>query len=149
MRISGHFDYDAPPAVVYRTFTDKDALLNAVPGLQRLDEIKPDYYEARVHLGFFGFTVTYEGILTVTDREPDRGYRLFIDVKAPNIYARGDVKFRFTPLDDGTRCRVLYDADVDLSGIKMLPGVARAIADFFLRGMAQAVAAAQDNAEAD
>lgn len=141
MRISGKFDYDAPPAVVYQIFTDKDALINATPGLQRLDEVEPDRYEAVVETGFFGIRNTYHGFVTVTDREADRAYRLLIDVQASNTYARGNILFQFLPLGDGDRCRVTYDADVELGGVRMLSNLAWRLGDFFLRGMAETVSA--------
>lgn len=140
MEVSGRFDYGAPPAVVYRLFTDKDALMSAIPSLQHLDEVEPNRYRAVVETNFFGLKNAYEGFMTVTDREADRSYRLLIDVQASNTYVRGDVFFRFLPLDSGRRCRVTYDADVDVGGVRMLSNLAWRFGDFFLRGMAEAIA---------
>ncbi|MFZ5823829.1 MAG: CoxG family protein [Bacillota bacterium] len=140
MRVSGSFTYDAPPAVVYRLFTDKEALLFATPGLVSLEEVQPDRYEAVLTVGIGGFALVYRGALTVTDREPDRAYRLLVDAQTHNGFGKGEARFRFLPLA-GDRCRVEYEADVELGGAqKLLPSLARGLVDFFLRGMAEALA---------
>lgn len=140
MHVTGNFKYDVSPTVVYRTFTDQDALSHAVPQLQELDEVEPDHYRTVVQTNFFGIKNTYQGFLTVTDREPDRAYRLLIDLQGMRTYARGNVLFRFLPLDGGRRCQVTYDADVELGGVQMLPTLARTLGEFFLRGMAEVIA---------
>lgn len=141
MQVSGGFTYDASPAVVYRLFTDKEALLFATPGLVSLDELETDRHEAVLKVGIGGFALLYRGTLMVTDREPDRAYRLLVDAQTHNGYGRGEARFRFLPLDEGRRCRVEYEADVELGGAqKLLPALARGLVDFFLYGMKEALA---------
>jgi len=54
MEVSGRFDYGAPPAVVYRLFTDKDALMSAIPSLQHLDEVELDLTRFGGHPNIWG-----------------------------------------------------------------------------------------------
>lgn len=146
MHVSGHFRYDAPPSVMYRLFTDKEALLWATPGLVSLDELETDKHRAVLKVGIGGFALVYQGILTVTDREPDRSYRLLMDATTHNGFGKADAVFRFLPLEGG-RCRVEYEADVTLGGSqKLLPSLARGLVDFFLRGMAEVLAERQARA---
>ena len=140
MQVSGRFCYDAPPAVMYRLFTDTGALLFATPGLVSLKELESDRHEAVLKVGIGGFALVYRGTLTVTDREPDRAYRLLVDAQTHNGYGQGEARFRFLPLEGG-RCQVEYEADVELGGAqKLLPSLARGLVDFFLYGMKEALA---------
>lgn len=140
MRISGGFEYDAPPAVMYRIFTDRDALIEATPGQVSLNQIAPDRYEAELRLGWPPLTLVYRGTLQVTDRVQDRSFHFLVEATTTNNYGRGEAYFRFLPLP-GSRCRVEYDADIQLGGVKeVLPTLARQLADYFLRGMAEVLA---------
>lgn len=140
MRVAGSFTYNAPPSVMYALFTDRDALLSATPGLVSLDELEPDHYAAVLKVGIGGFALVYHGTLVVTDREPGRAYRLLVDAQTHNGYGRGEAALRFLPLE-AERCRVEYEADVELGGAqKLLPSLARGLVDFFLRGMAEVLA---------
>jgi uncharacterized protein len=137
MHVAGHFDYAFDPHTVYEAFTNREALLFSTPGLRTLDEVEPGCYSAVVKVGVGGFSLVWEGALTVTNRVPDQGYRLLIDVKTRNGYARGEAAFQFTPREGGGT-RLLYEGDVELGGAqKLLPSLARGLADFFLRGMEQ------------
>lgn len=136
VRVAGHFAYPQKPEVVYRTFTDRDALLYATPGLRSLEETAPDEYQATLKIGVGGFELVYQGRLTLTDRVPNEQYRFLVDATTHNGYGRGEAVFRFLPGQAGGT-RVEYDADVELGGgQKLLPSLARGLVDFFMRGMA-------------
>lgn len=140
MRFSGSFDYDAPPAVMYRIFTDREALIEATPGHVTLNEIAPDRYEAELKLGWPPLTLVYRGTLEVTERVPDSSFHFLVEATSSNNFGRGEALFRFLPLPDN-RCRVEYDADIQLGGVReVLPTLARQLADYFMRGMAEVLA---------
>lgn len=138
MRVAGHFNYAQVPGLVYQTFTDRDALLFATPGLQHLNEVAPDHWEAVLRAGVGGFYLVYQGHMKITDRVPGRSYRLLVEaVTQHGGQGRADLQLEFLPSPDGGT-RLEYDADVELSGgQKLLPSLARGMVDFFLRGMAQ------------
>jgi len=140
MKVSGHFTFDAPAWTVYDTFTDEAALLEATPGLEHLEATGPDTYRARLKVGVGGFALVYQGTLVVTDRQPGEGYRLLVEAATHNGFGRAEVQFRFLP-ESGGRTRAEYDADIALGGAqKLLPSLARGMMDFFLHGMAEALA---------
>lgn len=148
MRVAGSFDYDAPPSVMYRIFTDPDALSEATPGHVTLKEIAPDRYEAELVLGWPPLTLVYRGTLEVKDRVPDQSFYFLVEATTTNNFGRGEAYFRFLPLP-GSRCRVEYDADVQLGGVReVLPTLARQLADYFMRGMAQVLAQRREEFEA-
>ncbi|HEY3367056.1 MAG TPA: SRPBCC domain-containing protein [Symbiobacteriaceae bacterium] len=138
MHVDGQFKYQAPPEVVYQAFTNPEALLFSVPGLQSLEPDGPDRFQALVKVGIGGFSLVYHGLLTVTDRQPAQGYRLLIDAETHNGFARGEAQFQFLT-DTATGGTVVsYTGDVALGGgQKLLPSLAKGLADFFLRGMDQ------------
>lgn len=135
MRFTGHFSYEQPPETVYRTFTDRDALMYATPGVQSLEEIAPDQYQISLRAGYGGFYLYWNGTLTVTDRIPDQQYRLLIDATTHNGYVKGEGVFRFLPQENGGT-RLEYEADMEMGGAqKLLLSLARGLVDFFLYGM--------------
>lgn len=135
MRLVGEHIYAQDPSTVYRTFIDREALLQATPGLVSLDETAPDQYAAVLRVGIGGFALVWRGQLTLSDKEPGSRYRLAIDAKTHNGFALGNAQFRFYPLPGGGT-RAEYDADLELGGAqKLLRAVARGMVDFFLRGM--------------
>lgn len=139
MYVSAKHRIAAPPETVYTLFTDREALLQATPGLEKLEELEPDHHLATVKVGIGGFALVWQGTLTVTDRRPGEGYRLHIHVKTHNGYARGDADFRFLPSPDGGT-EVQCEADVEMGGAqKLLPSLARGLVDFFLRGMNEVI----------
>lgn len=136
MRVNGHFDYKAPPERVYAAFTDPGHLLGATPGLVELAEVAPDRYRARLRVGVGGYYLYYDGVLTVTDRHPPASYRLHVEATTENGFGRGDGLFTFAPRPGGGT-RVTYDCDLELGGAqKLLPPLARMLAEYFVRGMA-------------
>jgi carbon monoxide dehydrogenase subunit G len=143
MFVSGHFDYDAPPAIVYRLFTDREALLVATPGIRSLELCGSDQYRAVLEVGVGGFLLVYKGKLTVSDRQEGASFRLLVDAETHNGFGRGEAQFRFLPLE-GDRTRVEYRADVELGGAqRLLPALARGLVDFFMRGMAEVLSERQ------
>lgn len=135
MRVTGHFRYDQPPETVYRTFTQREALIYATPGLQTLEETGPDQYRAVLRAGVGGFYLVWNGELTVTDRVHGESYRLLMDAKTDSGYVSGEALFRFLTADGGGT-RLEYEADLEMGGAqKLLPSLARGLVDFFLYGM--------------
>ncbi len=139
MHVAGTFRYEAPPSLVYTQFTDRDALLQATPGLESLTETAPDRYDATLRVGIGGFALVYRGTLVVSDRQPYERYHLHIQAETHNGYGTGEATFRFMPMSGGGT-EVRYEADVELGGAqKLLPSLARGLVDFFLRGMAEVI----------
>lgn len=135
MRVVGTFAYDAPPETMYEVFTNPNALLNATPGLQSLEEAGPDRWEAEIKVGLGGFAVLYHGTVVVTDRRPGEGYRILIDAQTQNGTAAVEAQLRFAPREGGGTT-VAYEADVAFHGAQnLIPAMARALVDFFMHGI--------------
>ncbi|WP_374712138.1 CoxG family protein [Symbiobacterium terraclitae] len=133
MRISGSFGFEAPPDVVYRLFTDPDALMHATVGLRALRPMGPDLWEAEMKVRLGGFTLAYRGTIAVTDRTSE-GYRLRIAAQTEGGAIDADVALCFLPFGTGTR--VEYAAEFAIHGAQRLqPALARALIDFFMHGM--------------
>lgn len=134
MRVNGTFHYDAPPDVVYRTFTHPDALVNATIGLQSLEEVEPDRWEAVIKVGIGGFSLIYHGTVAVVNRRPAEGFAIVINAETHNGSVDAEADLTFAPDDTGTR--VDYAADINFHGAqKLLPSLARGLADYFMHGM--------------
>ncbi|BAD40778.1 MAG: hypothetical protein A6D92_00415 [Symbiobacterium thermophilum] len=134
MRVAGQFRFDAPPEIMYRLFSNKDALLNATIGLQSLEEVEPDRWNATLKVGIGGFALVYHGILEVTDRVPNESFHLHIAAETHNGSAEAEADLRFLPDGDGTL--VTYEADIEFLGAqKLLPSLAKGLVDYFMHGM--------------
>jgi len=134
MRVNGTFRYDAPPEIVYRTFTHPDALVNATIGLQSLQEVEPDRWEAVIKVGIGGFSLIYHGTVAVINRRPGEGFSIVIAAETHNGSADAEAELTFAPDEGGTR--VTYAADINFHGAqKLLPSLARGLADYFMHGM--------------
>lgn len=134
MRVAGQFRFDAPPQVMYKLFTNEEALLNATIALESLEEIAPDRWAARLKVGIGGFALIYKGILEVTDRVPGESFHLRIAAETHNGSAHAEADLRFLP--DGDGCVVAYDADIEFRGAqKLLPSLAKGLVDYFMHGM--------------
>jgi len=142
MHVAGQFRFKAPPEVVYRLFTDKEALLNATIGLQSLEEIAPDRWAATLKVGIGGFALIYHGTLEITDRVPNESFHLRIAAETHNGSAAAEADLRFTPDGDGTL--VAWDGDIEFRGAqKLLPSLARGLVDYFMHGMREYLEKAQ------
>lgn len=135
MRVTGRFLYDATPDSMYDLFTHPDALRSAVPGLQSLREAGPDRWEAEIKVGIGGFALLYHGTVAVRDRIPGAGYRILIEAQTHNGSVEAEAHLRFAP-GEGGGAVVSYEADVAFLGAqKLLPAIARGLADYFMHGM--------------
>lgn len=142
MRVAGQFRFAAPPEVVYKLFSDKEALLSATVGLHSLEEVEPDRWKATLKIGFGGLAVVYHGVIAISDRVPNERFHLHIAAEAQNSSGEAHADLRFLPDGEGTV--VAYEADIELRGAqKLLPSLARGLVDYFMHGMREYLARAK------
>ena len=142
MRVAGQFRFKAPPEIMYKLFTNKEALLNATIGLQSLEEIAPDRWAATLKVGIGGFALIYHGTLEITDRVPNERFHLRIAAETHNGTAEAEADLFFHPDGEGTL--VTWEGDIELPGTqKLLPSLAKGLVDYFMHGMREYLEKAQ------
>lgn len=145
MQISGTATFQAPPERVYRVFTDKDALARVTPGIQTLEQVSEQRFEAVMKVGVAGITGTYKASLEIQDQRPPEQYTLALAGDGPPGFVRGTAQFAFAPTPDGGT-EVRYQWDVQVGGMvagvgqRVLGGVARMLIGQFMSGMQRELA---------
>ncbi len=136
MKISGTAVLNAPVDQVWAAFNDPAVLARTIPGCQELRTVGPDAYKMTVTAGVASIKGTYEGDVTLTERNPPGSFVL----RAAGAGAPGTVgaDVRISLLDSATGgTNLSFDADAVVGGAiggvgqRMLTGVAKKMAGQF------------------
>jgi uncharacterized protein len=136
MKISGTAVLNAPIDQVWTAFNDPAVLARTLPGCQELSQVGSDAFKMTVTAGVAAIKGTYEGNVTLTEKNPPGSFVL----KAAGVGAPGtvsaDVKVNLLETATGGT-DLSYSADAVVGGViggvgqRMLTGVARKMADQF------------------
>jgi uncharacterized protein len=146
MRISGSGVVRAPAETVWASLGDRDVLLRAVPGLERLGATGNGRYQFMLTIPIAAVSGTYSVVAELTHADPVRG--LGATVLATG--AKGSVDARVTvglSAGSGEGTRVSYEADAEVTGPvagigqRLLASVAERLAAEFLAGLDQVLSA--------
>lgn len=145
MQIAGNATFPAPPERVYQIFTDQGALARATPGIQSLEQVSENKFEAVMKVGVAGITGTYRGTLELRDQRPPEHYTLAVAGEGAPGFVRGTASFDFAATaDGGTRVTYLWDVQVGgmVAGVgqRVLGGVARLLIGQFVSAMQKELA---------
>lgn len=147
MRISGSGVVRAPAETVWASLGDRDVLLLAIPGLERLDVTGNGRYQFTLTIPIAAVSGTYSVVAELTHADPIRG--LGATVLATG--AKGSVDARITvglSAGSGEGTRVSYEADAEVTGPvadigqRLLASVAKRLAAEFLAGLDHVLSAA-------
>jgi carbon monoxide dehydrogenase subunit G len=129
----------APQQQVWDVLLSPEALHACLPGCKRFEEIVPDTYEATVTLGIAAVKGTYNGRVTITERDEPNSYKLNIEGSGTNATVRGTGSISLAPTADGTNVQWTTEAQVGgpiaSVGQRLLSGVAKVVAGEFFKCM--------------
>jgi hypothetical protein len=131
MRVHGTFEFRTPPAAVYEALLDPAALQSCIPGCETLEAVGPGRYRATVKVGIGGIRGTFQGDVTITDEEPERGYRMEVTARGGPGTVSGTATIRLTPSGD--------DTTVDVEGEARMSGPAAGVAQRLFGGIASSM----------
>lgn len=136
MRIAGTNTIAAPRQQVWDALNDPAVLARTLPGCESLEVVDDDTYRARVTAGVASIRGTYDGTVSLSDRDEPGALRLHVDGAGTPGTIGADVEVRLAEVDDGTE--VAWEADAVAGGMiggvgqRMLAGVSTRMAgDFF------------------
>jgi carbon monoxide dehydrogenase subunit G len=89
MNIDGSYTFNAPPARVWATLQDPEALKVCIPGCEKLEPLGDDRYAATLTIGVAAIKGTYNGNVSVTDRVPPVSYRLHVEGSGRPGFVKG------------------------------------------------------------
>ena len=136
MKIAGEAALDAPPDTVWQALNDPSVLALCIPGCTALEQVAADDFKMTVSAGVASIRGTYDGKVTLSDKEPPSSYVL----RATGAGAPGtvDATCKITLSARGSGTNLAYDADAIVGGVvagvgqRMLAGVAKKMAaEFF------------------
>jgi carbon monoxide dehydrogenase subunit G len=139
MKVQGEHRFDAPRQAVWDVLLDPAALREAMPGVQRFDEVGPRQYEVTLKIGIAAVKGTYSGKVAVKDQAPPESYRLDVEGSGGPGRVKGGATMRLR--EDGTRTVVAYEGDVQAAGAiaavgqRLLGGAAKLLINQFFKAM--------------
>ncbi|HEU0022543.1 MAG TPA: carbon monoxide dehydrogenase subunit G, partial [Dehalococcoidia bacterium] len=90
MEISGSYEFNAPAEKVWGLLMDPKVLAKCLPGVESLDPIGPDEYQAVVNVGVGPIRGRYQAKIFLRDLNPHQSYRLVMQGSGPLGFANGE-----------------------------------------------------------
>jgi carbon monoxide dehydrogenase subunit G len=142
MKLEGTYDVPAPRKKVWAAFLDPKVLKKAIPGCEKLEAVGPDEYKATMKIGVGGVKGTFEGKVTLSDKQAPDSYKMSAEGSGGPGFIRSETVITLSD-QDGGGTRVSYTADVQVGGLiasvgqRMLGGVSKMMADKFFNRMGE------------
>ncbi|MEX2503251.1 MAG: carbon monoxide dehydrogenase subunit G [Egicoccus sp.] len=136
MKVSGRYTIAAPRQQVWAALQNPAVLARTIPGCESLEVTAPDCYAATVTAGVASVKGTYQGRVTLSDKDAPTTFCLRAEGAGAPGTIRADATIRLDEVEDGSTC-VFYDADAVIGGMiggvgqRMIAGVAKKTAGEF------------------
>lgn len=140
MKLNGSYTFDAPPERVWALLLSPEALKSCVPGCEKLEPTGDDAYAATMKVGVAAIRGTYNGKVSIVDKNEPTSYTLNVEGSGGPGFVRGAAKISLSPEGEG-QTKVAVDADGQVGGTvagvgqRMLGGVAKMLMDQFFNCM--------------
>jgi carbon monoxide dehydrogenase subunit G len=144
MKITGTSTLESPVEQVWEAILDPAVLAVCIPGCTSLTTLGEDRYAMTVTAGVAAIKGTYDGEVSLGDKEEPSGLTLRARGAGAPGTVDADVKVRLVPAGDGTE--VTYDANASVGGAiggvgqRMLSGVTKKMAGEFFTALDQHIA---------
>jgi carbon monoxide dehydrogenase subunit G len=102
MDITGTYTFAAPPQQVWALLMDPAAIASCIPGCERLEPDGPDRYKTAITVGMAAITGSYEGVVTITEKNEGSSYRLAVEGQGRAGFVKGDAVISLRADGDGT-----------------------------------------------
>ncbi len=135
MKLEGRAQVNTAPALAWQRINDPEVVRRCTPGLVRLEETRPDHYEARIELKLPAVQGRFDGAIDFLERAEPQRLRLRVQGKGPPGFVSGDVTLSLRESGGGTEFH--YAADLQIGGQiarlgqRMVSGVAKDMAAQF------------------
>ncbi len=129
MQVEGQYTINAPVERVWQHLQDPAELQRCIPGCEKLEPRGEDAYEATMKVGVAAVKGTYQGKVTISDKEPPHRYRMLVEGSGGPGFVRGEAVVELSPDGAATIVKVRGDGQVGgtVAGVgqRMLSGVAK------------------------
>ena len=135
MKISGSYDFSAPPPAVWQALTEPESLQGCIPGCQRLEAVADGQYEAEMTIALGPIRGQFSASVGMLEQRPYEFYRLAVKGQGSSGFVNGDASVTLAPNGGGTTVQVEGDAQAGgllaRVGQRMMESVARQMMDRF------------------
>ena len=144
MKMQGNHTLQAPRDQVWDFLMDPESIAKVMPGCERLEEVRPDTFEATLKLGIAAVQGTYIGSVQLLDKTSPSHYRMMVDGSGTPGFVKGEATIDLEEKDGETV--LTYSADVQVGGLianvgqRMISGVAKMIVNQSLKKLAEEIA---------
>jgi uncharacterized protein len=129
VQVEGQYTINAPVERVWEYLMDPAGLQQCIPGCEKLEPRGEDSYEATLKVGVAAVKGTYQGKVSIADKEPPHRYRMLVEGSGGPGFVRGEARIELSASGDGTLVHVFGDGQVGgtVAGVgqRMLGGVAK------------------------
>ncbi|MEE9217790.1 MAG: carbon monoxide dehydrogenase subunit G [Acidobacteriota bacterium] len=139
MRIRGRERVELPLEEVWRRINDPEVLRRCTPGLETLEQTRPDHFEAVLVLELPAIKGRFAGSVDYLERSAPARLRLRLQGKGPIGFVRGEATLELRAEHQATQ--VHYIADVQLGGQiarlgqRMISGMVKEMAGQFFEAL--------------
>lgn len=143
MKLEGKYTFKAARQKVWDVLLDQKVLASCLPGCERLEEVAPDQFEARVKIGVASVKGTYEGKVRILEKHPISSYRMAVEGSGAVGFVKGEATISLE--DKGDTTDILYSGEAQIGGLvasigqRMLGGVAKLMVNQFFKAMEKKV----------
>jgi carbon monoxide dehydrogenase subunit G len=116
MQLAGKYVLHAAPPKVWATLMNKDALVNIVPGISRLEETGDHSFKSILDIKLGPVNGSFTGNLQLADLQEPNAFTLKAQQNSKIGNANAAIKINLAPIGDGDT-EIVFDGDVKLSGI--------------------------------
>jgi hypothetical protein len=102
MRISGTYNFNAAPDLVWARLMDPAIIATCIPGCNSLEADGENRFRARLTVALAAIAGTYEGTVTLSDLDPCESYRLTAEGQGRPGFVKGDSLVTLIPEAHGT-----------------------------------------------
>ncbi len=147
MQLDGSHRFDADRERVWAAFNDPAVLARVTPGCQSLEATGPDEYRATLSVGVAAVKGTYQGRLSIADRDPPQSYTLRVEGSGRPGFVKGEGRLTLVEDGGGTRADIKGEAQVGgviaAVGQRMVGSAARMMMQQFFSAMDKELARPQ------
>jgi carbon monoxide dehydrogenase subunit G len=116
MQLAGKYVLHAAPPKVWATLMNKDALVNIVPGISRLEETGDHSFKSILDIKLGPVNGSFTGNLQLADLQEPNAFTLKAQQNSKIGNANAAIKINLAPVGD-CDTEIVFDGDVKLSGI--------------------------------
>ncbi len=143
MKLSGSYEFNAPPEKVWQILTDPDSLSACIPGCEKMEALGNDEYAATVSIAMGPIRSKFNARVKMMDLKPYESYSLSIEGKGTSGFVKGSSDVRLTEVNGKTTVDVESESSsgglLARVGQRMIENFAKSMMDRFFTCLQQSV----------